>query len=484
MERVPRAVLQQVEKHLFEIPQSFRADMRVPARVFASDELLTEIEHDRSLTQLVNTATLPGIVPYALAMPDMHEGYGFPIGGVVATRLPDGVVSPGGVGYDINCGVRVLVSVWDERAVRPHLEKLAHQMSRDIPSGVGRGGTLKLTNKEMDDVLEGGVGALTKWGYVEADDPSAIESGGCIPGADAGAVSDRAKARGCDQLGTMGSGNHFVEIQYVEEVFDETLAALWGLKRGTVLVMIHTGSRGLGHQTCTDYVRLMLQTLPDRNFTLPDRELACAPMTASEGKRYLAAMAGAANFAFANRQMIAFRTRQAWSRMLGEDFGGLATLYDVAHNIAKIERHTVSGKEVEVCVHRKGAIRAFPKGHPELAGRAKETGQPVLIPGTMGTSSFLMVGTDDALRLSFGTVCHGAGRRMSRKAAKTKISLNELRARLHAKGIIVKCPSAAGLTEEAPEAYKDVEEVVRVVHESGLAKKVARVSPMAVIKGG
>jgi tRNA-splicing ligase RtcB len=474
--------LREVEPLVYEIPKDYRADMRVPARLFASPALLEKIRDDRSLWQLVNTTTLPGIVRYAAAMPDIHEGYGFPIGGVVATREEGGVVSPGGVGYDINCGVRAILTGVKESDAAPRLRALVDQLFRDVPGGAGKGGRLRLGPSQMSEVLAGGAAALVRWGYGRASDVEAAESGGRLPGALPDRVSDRARLRGADQLGTLGSGNHFLEIDAVDEVEDADTARAWGLEAGEVAVLVHTGSRGVGHQTCTDYVRRMIGRLEAWGIRLPDRELACAPLDSPEGRDYLGAMAAAANFAWANRQMITHRIREAWDRVVGRG-AELRVLYDVAHNIAKMETHAVGGTPLRLCVHRKGATRAFPKGHPDLAPPHRATGQPVIIPGTMGTHSYLLVG-GEAMERSFGTVCHGAGRVMSRAAARRATTGSETRARLGERGILVRCESNPGLAEEAPMAYKDVGEVVDVVHRLGLARRVARLRPLAVIKGG
>ena len=481
---VPLSALKKIKPFLYEIPREYRRDMRVPARVFANQAILDQIKTDRSLTQLVNTATLPGTVLSAIAMPDIHQGYGFPIGGVVATNLEEGVISPGGVGYDINCGVRVLLTPWKKEDVQPHLETILHEMFREIPSGFGRGYGKKLSRQEIDQILTHGAQQLIEWDFGRPEDIEAMESEGRMRAANAEVVSDRAKERGRDQVGSLGSGNHFLEIQTVEQIFNPELAEAWHLSKDQVIIMIHTGSRGLGHQNCTDYVRRMVHNLDRWKIDLPDRELACAPLTSPEGQEYLGAMAACANFAWANRQMITHRIRKVWKQIMGHEAEKMKILYDIAHNIAKIETHTIGGVEVKVCVHRKGATRAFPKNHPELLGQYRQTGQPVIIPGTMGTCSYVLVGTKISMEEAFGTVCHGAGRRMSRKAAKRQTSGSEVRSELREKGILVRCASNRGLAEEAPIAYKDVNEVVDVVEEAGLAQKVARMIPIGVIKGG
>lgn len=451
--------LQRLGDVLWEIPQTYRGDMRVPARVYTTERMLEQIVADRSLEQLVNVATLPGIQKYAIAMPDVHEGYGFPIGGVAAVDAADGVISPGGIGYDINCGVRLLRTGQTLADVKPELRKLAHSIAREIPSGVGRGGPLKLKGNDLDRVLAGGARRAVELGYGDEADLDHIESGGRIDGADPDKVSSDAKQRGHDQLGTIGSGNHFVEIDVVETVYDDDEAARLGLARDAVVMQIHTGSRGLGHQVATDSIRRMMQVMPRYGIRLPDPQLACAPIQSPEGESYLAAMAAAANFAFANRQIITGGIRRAWP-------DPVEIVYDVAHNIAKVEEH--GGRRV--VVHRKGATRAFP-------------GQPVLIPGSMGTASYLLAGLPGAMEQSFGSSCHGAGRVMSRTAAKKQIDGHELRQRLERMGIVAEAASTKGLVEEAPEAYKDVDAVVGVVAQAGIAKRVARLVPVAVVKG-
>ncbi len=470
--------LNKISNYLWEIPKKFRADMRVPARFYLSEEMLDKVFEDRSLEQLVNTATLPGVINYSLAMPDMHEGYGFPIGGVAAMDLEEGVISPGGVGYDINCGVRVLSSQLKSKEVEPYLEDLMTQIQRDVPSGVGRGGGIKLGPDSMKNVLEKGVKWAVEKGYGQKQDIEHCEEQGIMKGANVEAVSPRAKQRGRDQLGTLGSGNHFSEIQKIDEIFDEKAAKIFGLFKDQVTLMIHSGSRGLGHQVCTDYVKVMLNSLAKYKIRLPDRELVCAPYRSPEGQRYFGAMATAANFAWANRQLIMYLIRKSWQRILGEKSGQLNLIYDVAHNIAKIETH--QGKSV--CLHRKGATRALAANHSELPVVYREIGQPVLIPGTMGTASYILVGAEKAAE-TFYSVCHGAGRAMSRQAAKRQVRGEQLRRQLEEKGIVVRCLSNKGLAEEAPLAYKDIDNVVEVVVKAGLAKLVARLKPMGVVKG-
>jgi tRNA-splicing ligase RtcB len=466
---------------LYEIARRPGSGMRVPARIFADEDLLAQIRRDRSISQLVNVTTLPGIVDAALGMPDMHEGYGFPVGGVAATRLPDGVISPGGIGFDINCGVRLLVSGLREADVAPTLEPLIHEMSRSVPAGYGRHGRLALTREEMDRVLGEGCPYLVREHRLgRPEDLAFIESGGVITGADPGQVSERAKQRGEDQLGTLGGGNHFIEVQVVDAIHDERAAQALGLAPGQVTVLIHTGSRGLGHQVCTDYVKLMDAVLHKYGIAVPDRQLACVPFSSPEGRRYFGAMCAAVNFAFCNREVIAHRAQEVFRRVLrGQPGTELRLVYDVAHNTAKIEHHG----DRALCVHRKGATRAFGPSSAEIPEPYRGVGQPVLIPGSMGTASYLLVGTDEAGALSFSSTCHGAGRAMSRGAAKRRVQGHVLRKELLARGIVVRCPSNQELAEEAPLAYKDVDRVVDVVQRAGIARKVARLRPIGVVKG-
>jgi len=471
-----------INNWIWEIPKDFRPDMRVPARAYVSEKMLQETFEDRSLGQLINVATLPGIINYSMAMPDMHEGYGFPIGGVAAMSLSNGVVSPGGVGYDINCGMRLLKSEYLEKDINPYLEDLATEIQKEVPSGLGRGRQIKVDISSLNKVLEGGAQRLVEQGYGEKEDLENCESSGKLSQADVSMVSDHAKNRGRDQIGTLGSGNHFLEIQKVEQIFDEEVAEAFSLFKGQVVIMIHTGSRGFGHQIATDYIRLIMGVMPKYGIDLPDRELAACPINSPEGQRYLSAMACGANFAWANRQMITHYVRKAWNSVLGEKASPLIALYDVAHNIAKIEKYKIGEKETEVCVHRKGATRAFPPGHPEIPARYREIGQPVIIPGSMGTASYILVGTKEGETAWYST-CHGAGRAMSRHAAIRKISGQEVIKNLESKGIIIKCWSLRGIAEEAPLAYKNIDDVVEVVHQAGLSRKVARLIPLAVIKG-
>jgi tRNA-splicing ligase RtcB len=473
--------LRQIDETLWEIPADERPDMRVPARVFADAELLDAILGDRSLEQLQNVAALPGVVEAALAMPDIHQGYGFPVGGLAATEPPEGVVSPGGVGYDINCGVRLLVAPIGAAELGDRKETLVHEISRRAPAGAGREAALKLRGAELDRVLRDGPAALLELrGVGTDDDVERTESHGRLDGADPDAVSERARHRGAGQLGTVGSGNHFIEVQRTERIFDSEAAAAYGLERGRITVLIHSGSRGLGHQVCTDYVKRMDTALPRHHIELPDRQLACAPLSSPEAGDYMGAMAAAANFAWANRAALADSVREAVRTVLGDPVAdGLRQVYDVAHNIAKLEPY--GGREL--CVHRKGATRAFPPGHQEIPDAYREVGQPVFIPGSMGTSSFVLAGRHGSMERSFGTTCHGAGRRMSRTGARKRVQGAELRSQLEAEGITVRCPSNRGLAEEAPFAYKEVEAVVRVVERAGLAARVAQLRPIGVVKG-
>jgi tRNA-splicing ligase RtcB (3'-phosphate/5'-hydroxy nucleic acid ligase) len=480
--------IEPVDEQLWEIPASARADMRVPARLFADRDLLAAIERDRSLEQLVNVATLPGIVGAALAMPDIHQGYGFPVGGVAATEPPDGVVSPGGVGYDINCGVRLLALPIGVEELGDRRTPLVHEFSRRIPVGAGgRGSREGVRGASLERVLELGPRALLEeLGIGSEEDLELTESGGCLEGADPRSVSARAKERGKDQIGTLGSGNHFLELQRVDRVYDRAGARACGLREGQLTILIHSGSRGLGHQVCTDFVKRMDAQLGHYRIELPDRQLCSAPVSSPEGQSYLAAMAAAANFAWANRAAIAHRARKAVEAVLDPRIArDTRQVYDVAHNVAKLERHRAPSelRERVLCVHRKGATRAFPPGHPELPPAYRSVGQPVFIPGSMGTASFVLAGRERSLELSFGTTCHGAGRRLSRTAVRKLVEGGELRRRLEQQGIAVRALSSRGLAEEAPEAYKDVERVVDVVEAAGLAAKVARLRPIGVIKG-
>ncbi len=476
--------LRQVDQYRWILPK--QGKMRTEGMLFLDKNLLQHIKNDKSIAQVANVAWLPGIVGRSLAMPDVHQGYGFPIGGVAAFDPDEGVVSPGGVGYDINCGVRLLRSSLTKIDIQKEMQTLVNSLFANIPTGVGsKQRHLILNRKELKKVLEKGAQWAVKSGFGTQDDLLHIEESGCLDWADPGAVSDRALDRGEAQLGTLGSGNHFVEVGYVDKIFEEKLAQGIGLFEGQITVIVHTGSRGLGHQVCGDYIRLLQHASKKYNFDLPDRELCCAPVHSSEGRQYLAAMAAAANFAFANRQMITEEVRRTFEGVfgLGAAKMDLQLVYDVCHNIAKFETHAVDGRQRRVVVHRKGATRAFPAGHPQVPAAYQETGQPVLIPGDMGRYSYVLVGTDRALQETYGSTCHGAGRLMSRHAAKKTAKGHNVTNELAAMGVIVKGAGRATLVEEIPEAYKDVEDVVRIVHEAGLARKVARLRPLGVIKG-
>jgi tRNA-splicing ligase RtcB len=474
-----------IEEYVYEVPTSYRDDMLVPARFYADAGLLEGVKNDRSLEQLVNTATLPGAVKYALAMPDIHQGYGFPIGGVVATQLPDGVISPGGVGYDINCGVRLLATHLEREEVTPYLDDLTSALYTNCPSGVGKGGSIKLKAGELDRIMELGSNWALKQGLATESDLERTEETGCLSGADAGKVSPRAKARGMGQVGTLGAGNHFIEIDVIDKISDEYIARRIGLDQGQIVVQIHCGSRGLGHQVCGDYVKRFQKSIRKYGFNLPDRELVCAPLSSPEGQDYLAAMKAAANYAFANRQVLTHHIRRSFEQVLAGKVKNhhLYQIYDIAHNMAKVETHEVDGRKVKLCVHRKGATRAFGPGSADLPAAYRDIGQPVLVPGSMGTASWVLVGTQASMTRTFGSTCHGAGRAMSRKKAKKSVQGAGLREQLEASGIHVRAGSMSGLAEEAPVAYKDVNRVVDVVHGAGIAKKVARLKPVAVIKG-
>ena len=476
--------LERIDDYRVLIPQE--KGMRVPGMIYASEKTLPKVSADRSPEQVANVAHLPGILRYSLAMPDIHWGYGFPIGGVAATRLEDGVVSPGGVGFDINCGVRVLRTNLTEDEVRPKIDRITIELFHNVPSGLGTKGKLKVSDRELTEVMIKGSKWAVARGYGEPDDVTNTEESGCIQGADPEKVSSRARERGLPQLGTLGSGNHFLEIQRVEEIYDRATADVMGIRDiGQVLVMIHSGSRGFGHQICSDYIATLGQAVRKYGINLPDRQLACAPLKSAEGQAYLSAMACAANYAWTNRQCMAHWVRESLMKALSKSPRdiGLEQIWDVAHNIAKIEEHVVNGKKVMLCVHRKGATRAFPAGHPDLPEVYRKTGQPVLIPGDMGRYSYIAVGTETAMRETFGSTCHGAGRLQSRSAAKKGVRGSDVIQALAAKGITVKTASISELPEEASSAYKDVNDVVEVTQNAGISRKIARVVPIGVIKG-
>ncbi|MDH3244972.1 MAG: RtcB family protein [Saprospiraceae bacterium] len=475
--------LKKIKDCLWEIPKSYRKGMKVAGHVYAMEELLPALTKDRSLDQLCNVAMLPGIQMAAIVMPDAHEGYGFPIGGVAATRYPDGVISPGGIGYDINCGVRLLRTDLRYREVSKQMEALSKALYDHIPSGMGKGGNVKLNMKEVDKVLRDGAEWAITNHFGLPHDLEFTESLGRLKPADHTKVSNQAKKRGHDQLGTIGSGNHFVEVDRIDEIYDEEAARAFGLFPDQIVVLIHTGSRGLGHQVATDYLRLMTNVMAQYGISLPDRELACVPFNSIEGKDYFGAMCAAANFAWCNRQIITHEVRRALTQIFGRAMGPVDVVYDVAHNIAKVETHTIEGEKKKVIVHRKGATRAFGPGFEELPEIYRAIGQPVFIPGSMGTASFVLAGTLGSMEASFGSTCHGAGRAMSRRAAKKVVDAPSLLNELKEKNIHIQAGSYRGAAEEAPVAYKDVDLVVETVHKAGIAKKVARLRPHAVIKG-
>ncbi len=478
--------LERVDANRWRIPQRYRPEMRVPGMVYADDELIEQIKADNSLQQVANVATLPGIVGHSLAMPDIHWGYGFPVGGVAATDAEKGVVSPGGIGFDINCGVRMLATDLQQNQIKGQVDRLADELFRNLPSGVGGEGMRKLTKDEMHQIMQRGSAWAIEEGYGFAEDVENTEENGCLAGANPDAVSQKAIQRGINQLGSLGSGNHFCEVQVVEHIYDEQAAQALGIgEKGQIVATIHCGSRGFGHQIAEDYIKLAEAKQKDYGFKLVDRQLACLPLQTVEGQQYLGAMACAANFAWANRQLLMHGVRQAFSAIFGRKARAkdLPLVYDVCHNIAKIEEYEIDGQICRVCVHRKGATRAFPAGHPAIPEKYRAVGQPVLIPGDMGRYSFVLVGAADSMKQTFGTCCHGAGRRQSRTAAKKSISSKDLLAQLDARGITVRVHSKNLLSEEAPTAYKDAQKIVNVVHNAGLAQLVARLKPIIVVKG-
>ena len=474
-------MVKKIDQYRFVIPKTYKPGMNVEGLIYADDELIKQIERDQTKDQVANVATLRGLVGRSLAMPDAHQGYGFCIGGVAAADLEEGVVSAGGVGFDINCGVRLLAAPFAVDDVRGKLDQLLNQLFRDIPCGTGRKGPVEISRSELDLVLKDGARWAVRNGHGKEPDLNRIEDYGALPEAEPAFVSERAKDRGQYQLGTLGSGNHFLEIQAVDEVFEPGVAGTFGIQKGQVVVLMHSGSRGLGHQVCTDFLDLMQAGMKKYGLSVIDRQLACVPISSREGGSYLGAMAAAANFAFANRQMMTHRAREAFRRVLGS--GDLRIVYDVCHNIAKIETHEVDGTLKRVLVHRKGATRSFPAGHPVLPEELRGAGQPVLIPGSMGTSSYVLVGTEQAMKETFGSSCHGAGRAMSRTQARRETTADELLSEMKEKGILVRGETRSGLVEEKPDAYKDVNRVVDVVQGAGIARKVAKLVPLAVMKG-
>ncbi len=487
MESTARAdgtAIERIDANRWRLPKT--GGMRVDGIVYADDAMMEDLRNDPSLEQVRNVAHLPGIVGASLAMPDIHWGYGFPIGGVAATDAVDGVISPGGVGYDINCGVRLLRSGLRHEDIAPHVKEIVTELYRNVPTGVGaHRRDLRLSAADLRQVLERGAGWAVSKGFGTRDDLECVEERGCLPAANPDLVSDRAGERGQTQLGTLGSGNHFAELQYVAEIYDPATAEAFGLFEGQITVMIHSGSRGLGHQVCTDHLRVMMTAGRKYGITLPDRQLACAPLQSDEGRAYLAAMAAAANFAFANRQVMSHWVRESVGAALGiaPHRTGIELVYDVCHNIAKFETFTIGGRERRVCVHRKGATRAYPPHHPQTPARYREVGQPVLIPGDMGRYSYVLAGTARAFSDTFGSACHGAGRRLSRSEAKRAVKGRSPFAEMAARGVHVMAAGAATVAEEMPEAYKDVADVVHIVHDAGVATRVAQLRPIGVIKG-
>jgi len=481
-----RGKVNRIDDYRWQIPTSYKAGMRVAGLIFASESMLEHIFEERVFEQVANVAFLPGIVGHSLAMPDIHWGYGFPIGGVAATRVRDGVISPGGVGFDINCGVRLLRTNLTVDEVKPKIEQLIDELYRNVPSGLGSEGKIRVSEKELSQVLaQGSCWALEK-GLGEPEDIVVTEEAGCMKQANPEKVSAKAKKRGIPQLGTLGSGNHFLEVEVVAEIYDPDAAGVMGITEvGQILVLIHTGSRGLGHEVCGDYVRRLGEVVKSYGITLPDRQLACAPISSVEGQDYLEAMACAANYAWTNRQCIAHWTRESFAKVFSRSQReiGLEQIYDVCHNIAKIEEHTADGKRETLCVHRKGATRAFPAGHRDLPDRYRDIGQPVLIPGDMGRGSYIALGTERAMVESFGSTCHGAGRLQSRAAAKRSLKGVEIARQLASRGITVKTGNLSSLAEEASQAYKDVAEVVEITDKAGISRKVVRATPVGVIKG-
>ncbi len=475
-----------VDELRWEIPKDYKPGMLVPARIYADEAMLNDMRRDMTLEQSANVCFLQGICKYAVTLPDGHQGYGFPIGGVAATDAETGVISPGGVGYDINCGVRLMRTGLDRGEVVPKLRDLVEAMFRNVPSGLGSEGKVRVTQAQLDQVLELGARWAVESGYGWEEDLERLEERGGIAGASARSVSNEAKRRGYPQLGSLGSGNHFLEIQAVDEIYDAEVAKNFGIDRkGQVTVMIHTGSRGLGHQVCSDYLRHMERAVRQYKIFLPDRELVNVPVQSPEGQAYLSAMRCAANFAWANRQMIVHWVRQSFEQVMKRDAEalGLDIVYDVAHNIAKLEEHDIDGVKRRVCVHRKGATRAFPAGHPDVPAVYRDVGQPVLIPGDMGTASYVMVGTPQGMSETFGSTAHGAGRHMSRTAALNKFRGEDVKRQLESEGRVVRAAKISVIAEEAPDAYKDIDRVVDITHRAGIARKVVRLVPIGVAKG-
>ncbi len=479
-------VLQKVDDYRWCIPQSYKDGMRVPGLIFADEKMLQHILLEKVLEQVANVAFLPGIVGHSLAMPDIHWGYGFPIGGVAAMRVTDGVISPGGVGFDINCGVRIMHTSLTRKEVLPKIKCLMDALYQNVPSGLGSEGKIRLRAGELDDVLVKGARWAVENGYGRPEDLETTEEKGEMAGANPACVSRRAKERGTPQLGTLGSGNHFLEVAVVDEILETNTAAVMGIQeREQVMLLVHCGSRGLGHQVADDYIKEMVAAMKKYDLQVPDRQLACSPIESAEGKAYLAAMKCAANYAWANRQCITHWVREAFCRVMDikEADAGLELIYDVTHNIARIEEHQYDGKMQKLCVHRKGATRAFPAGHPDIPPQYAGIGQPVLIPGDMGRFSYILVGTHRAMQQTFGSTCHGAGRLQSRASTRKQLRGRDVLDSLAASGITVRSGSLSGLAEEAPQAYKDVTSVVNVAHKSGISRIIVRTKPIGVVKG-
>lgn len=475
--------LNQIKPFLWEIPITAQDGMHVPARFYATESMIADLNKGDTFQQLMNVASLPGVLHYALGMPDMHAGYGFPIGGVAATRYPDGVISPGGIGYDINCGVRLIKTPATYDQIKDRLEEFSLALHKAIPSGLGKGGTFALNDADLDGILKRGAAWTIEKGYGNSNDAEYIESQGCLNNADPSLVSEHARSRGIPQLGTLGAGNHFVEVNRISTIYNQDAAATYGLTENQVVVQIHTGSRGLGHQVATDFIKIMKESASELGLTLPDPTLSCAPLSSKQGSDYFNAMAAAANYAWANRQILTYIIRTVWQEVFGNNSEELPLLYDVAHNIAKIEEHTINGETIDVIMHRKGATRAFGKNNPEIPLAYQAAGQPVLVPGSMGTASYVLAGLNTSMEQSLGSSCHGAGRVLSRAEAKGSIVGEQVHETLRNRGIFAQTDSISGLAEEAPQVYKNIHDVVDIIQEAAIANKVAQLVPCCVIKG-
>ena len=477
--------IKKINDYKWEIETDGSLGMKVPGIIFADEMILEHAKNENTIDQVVNVATLPGILDASFAMPDIHFGYGFPIGGVAAFDMEEGIISPGGVGFDISCGVRAMRTNLGLDDMRDRIKDLMQVLSFSIPRGLGKKGKIKLSGNEMKKLISEGVSWAVKRNYGWEEDIEFIEEKGCMEAADPDYVGKTAIDRGSAQVGTLGSGNHFIEVQVIDSIYDSKAADILDLEEGQVIVMIHSGSRGLGHQVCSDHIREMQRAYHKYNIEIPDRQLACAPLGSPEAKRYYGAMSCAVNYAMVNRHCLAHWTRDAFESVFNKSAEslGLSTIYDVSHNIARIEKHDIGGRQVDICVHRKGATRSYGPGHPDIPELFRDIGQPVIIPGDMGTNSYILVGTGDAMKESFGSTCHGAGRMMSRSKAKKTIRGEDLKRQLEAEGIIIIADSMQGLAEEAPQAYKDIENVVEIASSAGLSKKVAKLRPLGVIKG-